>query len=81
LLVDNHPLPRQGIAGLMAEQLDMIMVGEATNGREAIRGFRDLRPDVMLMDLQMPEPDGLDAIIAVRIEFPDARIILLSVYA
>jgi DNA-binding NarL/FixJ family response regulator len=81
LSVDDHPLLRQGIAGLVAEQSDMIMVGEAANGREAIQRFRDLRPDVMLMDLQMPELDGLDAIIAIRNEFPDARIIVLSTYA
>jgi DNA-binding NarL/FixJ family response regulator len=80
LSVDDHPLLREGIAGLVAAQADMTLVGEATNGREAIQQFRTHRPDVTLMDLQMPEMNGLDAMIAIRGEFPDARIIVLTTY-
>jgi len=81
LAVDDHPVLRQGIAGLIAGQLDMRLVGEASNGREAIQQFRVLRPDVTLMDLQMPEMNGIDAISAIRGEFPEARIIVLTTYA
>jgi DNA-binding NarL/FixJ family response regulator len=81
LAVDDHPVLRQGIAGLIAGQLDMRLVGEASNGREAIQQFRALRPDVTLMDLQMPEMNGIDAISAIRGEFPEARIIVLTTYA
>jgi DNA-binding NarL/FixJ family response regulator len=81
LAVDDHPLWRQGIAGLLGDQSDMNLVGEATNGREAIQRFRELRPDVTLMDLQMPQLGGLDAIIAIRSEFPEARIIVLTTYS
>jgi len=80
LAVDDHPLVRQGIAGLVAVQSDMTLVGEASNGREAIQQFRAQRPDVTLMDLQMPEMSGIDAIIAIRNEFPEARIIVLTTY-
>jgi DNA-binding NarL/FixJ family response regulator len=80
LSVDDHPLLREGIAGLVAAQPDMTLVGEASNGREAIQQFRTHRPDVTLMDLQMPEMNGLDAMIAIRGEFPDARIIVLTTY-
>jgi len=80
LAVDDHALVRQGIAGLLATQPDMTMVAEAANGREAIQQFRAHRPDVTLMDLQMPEVNGLDAIIAIRGEFPEARIIILTTY-
>jgi DNA-binding NarL/FixJ family response regulator len=80
LAVDDHPLVRQGIAGLVAIQPDMTLVGEASNGRDAIQQFREHRPDVTLMDLQMPELDGIDAIIAIRNEFPEARIIVLTTY-
>jgi DNA-binding NarL/FixJ family response regulator len=80
LAVDDHPLVRQGIAGLVAIQPDMTLVGEASNGRDAIQQFREHRPDVTLMDLQMPEMDGIDAIIAIRDEFPEARIIVLTTY-
>jgi DNA-binding NarL/FixJ family response regulator len=81
LTVDDHPLVRQGIAGLMAIHSDMKVVAEATNGREAIHQFRAHHPDVTLMDLQMPEMGGLDAIIAIRGEFPEARIVVLTTYA
>lgn len=81
LAVDDHPVFRQGIAGLISDEADMILVGEASNGREAIQQFRTHRPDVTLMDLQMPELTGLDATIAIRSEFPDARIIVLTTYA
>ncbi|HTN50175.1 MAG TPA: response regulator transcription factor [Burkholderiaceae bacterium] len=78
--VDDHPLVRQGIAGLVAAQPDMALVAEASNGREAIQQYRAYRPDITLMDLQMPEMGGLDAISAIRGEFPDARIIVLTTY-
>jgi DNA-binding NarL/FixJ family response regulator len=80
LAVDDHPLVREGIAGLIGVQPDMTMVGEAANGREAIQQFRTHRPDVTLMDLQMPEMNGIDALIAIRAEFPDARIVVLTTY-
>ena len=80
LTVDDHPLVRQGIAGLVATQPEMVMVGEASNGREAIQQFRTHHPDVTLMDLQMPEMNGIDALIAIRNEFPDARVIVLTTY-
>jgi DNA-binding NarL/FixJ family response regulator len=81
LSVDDHPLIRQGIAGLLAVQADMKLIAEAENGREAIQQFRLHRPDITLMDLQMPEMSGLDAIIAIRGESPEARIIVLTTYA
>src|SRR5215469_12580862 len=81
LAVDDHPVFRQGIAGLIGDQADMTLVGEASNGREAIQQFRTQRPDVTLMDLQMPDMNGLDATIAIRNEFPQARIIVLTTYA
>jgi DNA-binding NarL/FixJ family response regulator len=80
LAVDDHPVFRQGIAGLIEGQTDMTLVGEASNGREAIQQFRAQRPDVTLMDLQMPEMNGIDAIIAIRNEFPQARIVVLTTY-
>lgn len=81
LTVDDHPVVRQGIAGLIGIQPDMVLVGEASNGREAIQQFRTHHPDVTLMDLQMPEMNGLDALIAIRNEFPGARVIVLTTYA
>jgi len=80
LAVDDHPLLRQGIAALIADERDMILVAEAANGREAIQQFRAHHPDVTLMDLQMPEMNGIDAMLAIRGEFPDARIIVLTTY-
>jgi DNA-binding NarL/FixJ family response regulator len=81
LSVDDHPLIRQGIAGLVALQTDMKLIAEAGSGREAIEQFRLHRPDITLMDLQMPQMSGLDAIIAIRGEFPEAHIIVLTTYA
>src|SRR6201993_5562376 len=81
LTVDDHPVVRQGIAGLLAVQHDMSLVGEAANGRDAIQQFRAHRPDITLMDLQMPEMQGFDAMIAIIREFPEARIIVLTTYA
>jgi DNA-binding NarL/FixJ family response regulator len=80
LAVDDHSLVREGIATFIAGQPDMRLVAEASNGREAIHQFREHRPDVTLMDLQMPEMNGLDAIIAIRNEFSEARIIVLTTY-
>jgi len=80
LTVDDHPIVRNGIAGLVTDQADMVLVGEASNGREAIQQFRAHQPDVTLMDLQMPDLGGVDAIIAIRDEFPQARIIVLTTY-
>lgn len=80
LSVDDHPLLREGIAGLLASQPDMRLVAEASNGREAIEQFRLHRPDVTLMDLQMPEMNGVDAMISICAEFPGARIIVLTTY-
>jgi DNA-binding NarL/FixJ family response regulator len=81
LSVDDHPLIREGIAALLENQADMTLVAEAANGLEAIEAFRLHRPHVTLMDLQMPEMSGIDAIIAIRSEFPQARIIVLTTYA
>ena len=81
LAVDDHTLIRQGIAGLIAVQSDMTLVAEASNGRDAIKQFRAHRPEVTLMDLQMPEMTGVDAIIAIREEVPEARLIVLTTYS
>src|ERR687889_625669 len=80
LTVDDHPLLREGIAALLANETDMVIVAEAGNGREAVEQFRAHRPDVTLMDLQMPDMNGTDAIIAIRKDYPDARIIVLTTY-
>ena len=81
LCVDDHPLLRAGIGTLIATQADMQLVGEASTGKEAVQFHRELNPDVTLMDLQMPDMSGLDAIIAIRSESPSARIIVLTTYA
>jgi DNA-binding NarL/FixJ family response regulator len=81
LSVDDHPLLRSGIAALVDTQPDMRMVGEASNGSEAVQLHRQLNPDVTLMDLQMPDMSGLDAIISIRTEQPSARIIVLTTFA
>src|SRR5271165_3068143 len=80
LAVDDHQLIRVGIATLLLPESDMKLVAEASNGRDAIAKFRECRPDVTLMDLQMPEMNGFDAIAAIRDEFPEARIIVLTTY-
>jgi two-component system, NarL family, response regulator len=81
LSVDDHPLLREGIAALVNAESDMKLVAEATNGQEAIEKFRLHRPDVTLMDLQMPTLNGIEAMIGIRSEFPDARVIVLTTYA
>ena len=81
LAVDDHPLLREGIAALIGNQTDMQLVAEASNGREARELFRKHRPDITLMDLQMPDMSGIDAIHSIRGEFPDARIIVLTTHA
>jgi DNA-binding NarL/FixJ family response regulator len=80
LSVDDHPILLEGVGALIASQRDMRLVAEASNGREAVEQFRLHRPDITLMDLQMPEMNGIDALIAIRSEFPDARIIVLTTY-
>jgi DNA-binding NarL/FixJ family response regulator len=80
LAVDDHPLLRGGIAALIANETDMVLAGEASNGLEAIQEFRRLKPDVTLMDMQMPNMDGIEAIIAIRAEHPTAKIIVLTTY-
>jgi DNA-binding NarL/FixJ family response regulator len=81
LVADDHPVLREGIAALAADEADMAFVGEAATGREAIEQFRKHRPDVTLMDLQMPDMNGIEAMIQIRNEFPDARFIVLTTYA
>jgi DNA-binding NarL/FixJ family response regulator len=80
LTVDDHPLIREGIAAVIEGQPDLVLIGEATNGREAIESFRMHQPDVVLMDLQMPEMGGIEAIIGIRAEYPEARIVVLTTY-
>lgn len=80
LTVDDHPMLREGIAAVVRPRPDMTLVGEAEDGAQAIEAYRDLRPDVTLMDLQMPNLNGVDAIIRIREEFPNARIIVLTTY-
>ena len=81
LSADDHPLLREGVATLIATQADMRLVAEASNGHDAVEAFRRRRPDVTLMDLQMPQMSGIDAMIIIRSECPDARIIVLTTYA
>src|ERR1700730_9542428 len=80
LTVDDHPLLREGIAAVLAYERDIVLVAEAANGREAVEGYRVHRPDVTLMDLQMPEMKGVEAIMAIRREFADARILVVTTY-
>ncbi|MET0499025.1 MAG: response regulator transcription factor [Steroidobacteraceae bacterium] len=81
LAVDDHPLLREGVIGLISNQPDFVMVGEASTGQEAIEQHRLVRPDITLMDLQMPDMSGVEAISAIRSEAPDARIIVLTTFA
>lgn len=80
LSVDDHPRMREGLALVINCQPDMLMVAQACNGREAIERFREHRPDVTLMDLRLPDMSGIEAIVAIRTEFPEARIILLTTF-
>src|SRR5215470_4351539 len=80
LCVDDHPLLREGITAIINNQSDMSLVAEATNGSEAIQKFRDHQPDVTLMDLRLPDMSGIDALIAIRADFPEARIIMLTTF-
>ena len=80
LSVDDHPGMREGLALIINYQPDMLMVAQASNGREGIERFREHKPDVTLMDLRLPDMSGIDAIIAIRTEFPEARIILLTTF-
>jgi|SRR5579862_2429207 DNA-binding NarL/FixJ family response regulator len=80
LSVDDHPLLREGIATIITNQPDMVLVSQAANGAEAIQQYREHRPDVTLMDLRLPDLSGIDAMIAIRTEFPDARIIMLTTF-
>jgi len=79
--VDDHPLLHEGLATVIRHQSDMLMVAEAFNGREAIQRFREHVPDVTLMDLRLPDMSGIDAMIAIRSEFPEARVIMLTTFA
>jgi DNA-binding NarL/FixJ family response regulator len=81
LTVDDHPVLRRGIAAILGGETDIVLVAEADNGREAITQFRTHHPDVTLMDLQMPEMNGIDTILAIREEAPTARIIVLTTYS
>jgi len=78
--VDDHPLLREGIATLIKNQRDMVLVGEASTGQEAIQQFQKYQPDVTLMDLRLPDMNGIDAMIAIRTDFPEARIIILTTF-
>lgn len=81
LIVDDHPLLREGVAAILEDRSDISVVGEAGDGAEAVAQFRILQPDVTLMDLQMPGMNGVEAIIAIRADFPQARILVLTTYA
>jgi DNA-binding NarL/FixJ family response regulator len=80
LSVDDHPLLREGIAAMINSQPDMLLVGQAANGNEAVQKYREHRPDVTLMDLRLPDMSGIDALIAIRTEFSEARIIMLTTF-
>ena len=80
LSVDDHALLREGIAAIINHQSDMVLVSQASGGREAIQQYREHRPDVTLMDLRMPDLSGIDALLAIRAEFPDACIIMLTTF-
>ena len=78
--VDDHPLLREGIAAIISNEPDMVVVAQASTGRDAIHQFREHRPEVTLMDLRLPDISGIDAMIAIRSEFPDARIVMLTTF-
>jgi len=80
LCVDDHPLMREGIAAVIRNETDMQLVGEAASGREAIQAFREHRPDITLMDLRLPDIGGIDTMVAIRTEFPNARVIMLTTF-
>jgi DNA-binding NarL/FixJ family response regulator len=80
LSVDDNQLLREGIAAVIESQRDMLLVSQAVNGAEAIQQYRNLKPDVTLMDLRLPDLSGIDAMIAIRTEFPDARVIMLTTF-
>lgn len=80
LSVDDHALLREGIAGILTYQQDMVLVCQASGGWEAVQRYREQRPDVTLMDLRMPDLGGIDALVAIRAEFPEARIIVLTTF-
>lgn len=81
LIVDDHPVLREGVASVLEDRPDIVVVGEARDGAEAVERYRELQPDVTLMDLQMPVMNGVEAITAIRSEFPEARILVLTTYA
>jgi DNA-binding NarL/FixJ family response regulator len=81
LSVDDHPLMREGIAVMIRSQADMLLVAEAANGGEALEKFRQHQPDVTLMDIRLPDRSGIDAMIAIRAEFPEARVLMLTTFA
>jgi DNA-binding NarL/FixJ family response regulator len=78
--VDDHPLMREGIAAVIRNEADMQLVAEASTGHEAIQGFREHQPDVTLMDVRMPDMGGIDALLAIRTQFADARVIMLTTF-
>ena len=80
LSVDDHPLLREGLAGMINNQPDMLLVAQASNAQEAIQQFRKHKPEVTLMDLRLPDKSGIDAMIAIRSEFPEARVIMLTTF-
>ena len=80
LSVDDHPILREGIGAIINSQPDMFLVGAAANGKEAIEAFRTLKPDIVLLDLQLPDLNGIEVLIAIRSEFPNARIIILTTF-
>ena len=80
MLVDDHPAFRKGLAALMASEPDLMVVAEAGDGKEALQLFREMRPDVTLMDLRLPGHGGVDTTLAIRSEFPDARIVVLTTF-
>src|ERR1700688_4297738 len=80
LSVDDHPLLREGIATIINNQADMLLVSPASNGTEAIQQYREHQPDITLMDLRLPDLSGIDAMLAIRAEFPNARIIILTTF-